>query len=158
MLTLDTAQTGGEAAHRSLGVISFEVDDQSGEDLAAGLDRLRALDGVHDVLQMAAFGKKGRLAMHVQVLAKPAALDAVVDACFQQTTTIGLRTHLVEGRALPRRFAEVAVEGQPVQVKLTERPDGTVTAKAESDHLVALPTHAARSRLRRDAERMAAMA
>ena len=158
VLTLQTAPGGGDSAHRSLGVISFEVDDQSGEDLAAGLDRLRALDGVHDVLQMAAFGKKGRLAMHVQVLARPERLDAVVDACFQETTTIGLRTHLVEGRALARRFADVAVDGRAVRVKLAERPGGSLTAKAESDHLVATPTHAARSRLRREAERMAEMA
>jgi hypothetical protein len=46
--------------HRDLAVIGCEVDDQTGEDLATGLDRLRALPGVHDVLQMPVVGKKGR--------------------------------------------------------------------------------------------------
>ena len=58
-------------------MIEFEVDDQSAEDLALGLERLRAEPGVHDVLQMPAFGKKGRMMTHVQVLARPDALDAV---------------------------------------------------------------------------------
>lgn len=145
--------------HRELVVISFEVDDQSGEDLATGLDRLRGVPGVHDVLQMAAFGKKGRLATHVQVLAAPNALDATVAACFRETTTIGLRTHVVEGRALTRRFAAVEIDGQETTVKLVERPgeDGAVavTGKAEADHLRPVASHAARMRLRQEAERLA---
>ncbi len=147
---------GGDAAsgHRALAVISFEVDDQSGEELAAGLDRVREAEGVHDVVQVAAFGKKNRMAVHVQVLVRPDRLEAAVEACFRETTTIGLRTHLVQGRALPRRFAEVVVDGHPVAVKLVERPGG-VTAKAESDSARPVAGHAARTRLRREAERLA---
>lgn len=145
--------------HRELAVISFEVDDQSGEDLATGLERLRSLPGVHDVLQMAAFGKKSRLAVHIQVLAAPDALDAAVEACFRETTTIGLRTHMVEGRALARRFAAIEVDGQGTTVKLVERPgeDGAtvVTGKAEADHLRPVASHAARMRLRQQAEQLA---
>jgi len=140
------------AGHRALGVISFEVDDQSGEELAAGLDRVRGTEGVHDVVQMAAFGKKNRLAVHVQVLARPDRLEAAVEACFRETTTIGLRTHLVQGRALVRRFREVVVDGYPVAVKLVERPGG-VTAKAEADSVRPVAGHAARTSLRREAER-----
>ncbi len=145
--------------HRELVVISFEVDDQSGEDLATGLERLRALPGVHDVLQIAAFGKKSRLAVHVQVLAAPDALDAAVEACFRETTTIGLRTHMVEGRALARRFAAVEIDGQEATVKLVERPGENgatvVTGKAEADHLRPVASHAARMRLRQQAEQAA---
>lgn len=140
--------------HRALGVIAFEVDDQSGEDLAAGLDRIRTLPGVHDIVQMAAIGKKGRMAVHVQVLAAPDALPDVTAACFRETTTIGLRTHLVEGQALRRRTARTIVDGASVDVKLVERPDGR-TRKAEADHLLGLPGHATRTRLRRQAEAMA---
>ncbi len=142
------------AGHRELAVIQFEVDDQSAEDLAAGLDRLRATEGVHDVVQMAVFGKKGRMATHVQVLARPAALEAVSEACFHETTTIGLRTHLVNSLVLPRRTAEVDVDGRRLRVKLVERPGGA-TGKAEADDALAMPGHAARARLRRRAEAMA---
>ncbi len=144
----------GASSHRALAVIAFEVDDQSGEELAAGLDLVRGTEGVHDVVQMAAFGKKNRMAVHVQVLVRPDRLEAAVEACFRETTTIGLRTHLVQGRALPRRFAEVAVDGRPVAVKLVERPGGT-TAKAESDSVRQVAGHAARTSLRREAERRA---
>ena len=150
-LVFDVADAPVEAEHRELAVISFEVDDQTGEDLATGLDRLRAMSGVHDVLQMAVIGKKGRMAVHVQVLARPDTMEQAVAACFCETTTIGLRVHTVQGRALTRRFAETEVDGQPVRVKLAERPGG-VTGKAESDHLRTVPGHAARARLRRAAE------
>ena len=142
------------AGHRELAVIAFEVDDQSGEDLAAGLDHIRAADGVHDVLQMAAYGKKGRIAVHIQVLARPDALDAVVEVCFRETTTIGLRTHVVQGRALKRRFAQVQVDGHDLHVKVVDRPGGP-TGKAEADHMRSLPGQAARTGLRRAAERLA---
>lgn len=156
VLSLDTAETGAAPAHRDLSVISFEVDDQSGEDLAAGLDRVRSLDGVHDIVQMAAFGKKNRLAVHVQVLVKPSALEAAIEACFRETTTIGLRTHEVKGRALPRRFSDVVVNGHAVRVKLADRPGGT-TGKAEADQVLALEGHAARVALKRAAETKAGM-
>jgi uncharacterized protein (DUF111 family) len=141
-------------AYRELAVVSFEVDDQSPEDLAAGLERVRALRGVHDALQMPAFGKKGRMAAHIQVLAAPEALAAVVDACFRQTTTIGLRTQIVQGRTLPRHAAEVAVQGRAVRVKRVARPGGA-TGKAEADDLRDVAGQAERARLRQQAERMA---
>jgi uncharacterized protein (TIGR00299 family) protein len=155
-LVFDTAEASPASHHRELAVISFEVDDQSGEDLATGLERVRATPGVHDVIQMPAFGKKSRLAVHVQVLAAPGALDAAVDACFRETTTIGLRTHLVQGRALPRHFATVEIDGHPLTVKLVERPGAagipSLTGKVEADHIRPIATHAARAHLRRDAE------
>jgi uncharacterized protein (TIGR00299 family) protein len=149
----DAQAAAPAGTHRELAVIGFEVDDQSGEDLAAGLDRLRGLAGVHDVLQSPVFGKKSRMAVHVQVLAAPEALDAVIEACFAETTTIGLRTHLVQGRALPRHISEVEVDGARLRVKSVARPGGA-TAKAESDDALHLAGHAARARLRRRAEAM----
>jgi uncharacterized protein (TIGR00299 family) protein len=142
------------AGHRELAVIGFEIDDQPAEDLAAGLDRLRAMPGVHDVLQMPAFGKKGRMATHVQVLARPDLLEEAIAGCFRETTTIGLRSHVVQGRALPRRQQDVRVDGRTVRVKHVERPGGA-TCKAEADDLLSLAGHDARVRLRRAAEALA---
>ncbi len=148
----DEAPTPGPATgHRELLVVSFEVDDQSSEDLAAGVARLRAMPAVHDVLLMQAFGKKGRLATHVQVLASPAETEAVVEACFAQTTTIGLRTQIVAARALPRRMREVSVQGRTMRVKIVERPGG-VTGKAEADDLADAATQEQRAAWRRAAE------
>jgi uncharacterized protein (DUF111 family) len=109
---------------------------------------------VHDVVQMPAIGKKGRMAVHVQILASPEAAEGAIEACFRETTTIGLRLHVVQGRALARRFADVDVAGRTLRVKCVERPGGA-TGKAESDQLLHLETHAARARLRRQAEQQA---
>ena len=60
-LVLHTAQAerGTAPAHRLLAVIGFEVDDQSGEDLATGLERLRELPGVLRCRAMADHRQEG---------------------------------------------------------------------------------------------------
>jgi uncharacterized protein (TIGR00299 family) protein len=151
VLVFDRDETPAGIPHRNLLVVTFEVDDQSPEDLATGLERLRSLPEVHDVLTMPATGKKGRLTMHVQVLASVDAEEKVVAACFTQTTTIGLRTQLVSARALPRQIVSVRTPDGQIRVKRVDRPGGA-TAKAELDDLAPIETHAARARLRRAAE------
>jgi uncharacterized protein (TIGR00299 family) protein len=150
-LIVETAPASADHTHRELLVVTFEVDDQSPEDLAAGLAQLRATPGVHDALQLSAFGKKSRLTTQIQVLAAPAQAEAVIAACFTHTTTIGLRTQLVQARALARRIEEISIDGKPVRVKITDRPGGP-TRKAEADDLAHAPSHAARTALRRRAE------
>ncbi len=152
VLVFDTDATAPDPTpHRTLLVVTFEIDDQSAEDLATGLDRIRATPGVHDALIMPAFGKKGRMTTHVQILADPGQEDDVIDACFAQTTTIGLRTQLVSARALPRHLNAATIDGRPIRLKTVRRPGGTTT-KAELDDLAPGETHAARTRLRRLAE------
>jgi uncharacterized protein (TIGR00299 family) protein len=150
-LILETASAAADATHRELLVVTFEVDDQSPEDLAAGLAQLRATPGIHDALQLSAVGKKSRLTTQIQVLAAPGQTETVIAACFTHTTTIGLRTQMVQARALPRRIEEVYVDGTPIRVKITDRPGGP-TRKAEADDLAHAPSHAARTLLRRRAE------
>jgi len=136
----------------SVAVIAFEVDDQSPEDLAMGLDRLRELPGVLDVLQMAAFGKKGRMSVHVQILADPDAAEPVTAAVFAQTTTLGVRSHVVERRILTREQVQVDLGEHTLRVKLATR--GNVrTAKVESDDLRAVGADCVeRARIRRAIE------
>ncbi|MBE7244456.1 MAG: LarC family nickel insertion protein [Actinomycetospora chiangmaiensis] len=147
-------QDAAREGHRDIGVVEFEVDDQTAEDLAQGLDRLRAHADVLDAVQMPVFGKKGRMMTHVRVLTRAAGLDAAIGACFRETTTIGLRYRIVSGIALPRGSVTVEAEGRPVRVKTVARPGGR-TAKAEADDALAGEDHAARARLRRAAEGIA---
>jgi uncharacterized protein (TIGR00299 family) protein len=137
--------------HRRMEVIDFEVDDQTGEDLAMGLERLRAHATVLDVVQCSVYGKKGRMMAKIQVLARPERLDAVIEACFRETTTIGLRHHTVHGVVLERRVQTVHVRGQDLRVKLVSRPGGR-TAKTECDDVQRHDGHAARIAMRVDAE------
>ena len=141
-----------QGADHEVALIAFEVDDQSPEDLAIALDHLRAHPGVLDVLQIPAIGKKGRMAAHLQILAEPAAAEDVLQACFNETTTLGLRWQTVERRVLARRQSTVQLAGRSVRVKVAERPEAR-TAKAESDDLLALSGgRAAREQARRAAE------
>ena len=132
-------------AEDRVAVLSFEVDDQSPEDLAVGLDNLRALDGVLDVLQAPAFGKKGRIAAQIQVLAREHAREAITAACFSETTTLGLRWE-IKRRAILRRE-------ETGGVKLVTRPGGVKTAKADIDRLADSESgHAERMARRRQEE------
>jgi uncharacterized protein (TIGR00299 family) protein len=138
----------------ALTVIEFEIDDQPAEDLAVALDRLRGLPAVIDAMQTPAFGKKGRMMASVRLLVRPAGAEAVSEAVFRETTTLGLRRHEVRRAVLRRSEQAVEVDGSQVRVKRAERPGGP-TAKAEVDDAQALGGQAARSDLRRAAEQAA---
>ena len=123
LVVYETGETSIDAAREQIAVVSFEVDDQTPEDLAIGLQSLRARDGVLDVVQSPVFGKKGRMMASVQVLCVEQQLPAVLDACFVETTTIGVRWR-IENRAVLSRHA--TDDG----VKIVERPHGR-TAKMD---------------------------
>ena len=142
-----------KTANDRITVCGFEVDDQSPEDLAVALDRLRALDGVLDVVQAPVFGKKGRLAAQVQVLAHSDACARVIDEVFAQTTTLGVRWHEVKRRVLQRDEVRVDGAAGAVRVKRARRPGKVLTAKAEMDDVAALASERrARERVRGEAE------
>ena len=147
---LDTA-----AQRERIAVCEFEIDDQTGEDLALALDRLRDHDGVLDVSSHAMHGKKGRLAVHVRLLARLAAVESAIEACLCETTTLGVRWHEVGRVALARESVTVRVDGRPIRVKSARRPPGGIrTSKAEIDDLATVAGgHAERERLRAAADR-----
>ena len=141
------------AASDRVTVCTFEVDDQSPEDLAVALDRLRALDGVLDVVQAPVFAKKGRLGAQVQVLAHPGARARIIDEVFAQTTTLGVRWHEVNRVVLTRDEIQVDGDGGTVRVKRALRPGRGFTVKAEMDDVAALGVgRKARERVRYQAE------
>ena len=148
-------QPGASARRECIAVCEFEIDDQTGEDLALALDRLRDLDGVLDVSSHAMHGKKGRLAVHVRLLTRLAAVEPVLESCFRETTTLGVRWHEVSRATLARESRTVTVDGHMVRVKSAYRPgEATRTAKVEIDDLAPVAGgHAARERLRASAER-----
>jgi len=152
LVSRELVQSASPLTHRELTVIEFDVDDQSPEDLCVGLDRIRALDGIHDVVQFSGIGKKGRSFAHIRILAAPAMLERTIEACFAETTTIGLRYYTVNGRALARSINSVEVDGRRMRVKSVERLSGHWTAKAEIEDVAREGNQSERTRLRRQAE------
>jgi uncharacterized protein (DUF111 family) len=83
-----------------------------------------------------------------ELLVRPERREDIVEACFRQTSTLGLRRQS-EGRViLPRRTHD----REGLSVKTATRPDGLTSAKAESDDLARLDTLEGRRAAARRAE------
>ncbi len=152
VLVFDTAETGPNSHGDSVISIEFEIDDQTPEDLAIGLDHVRAHPQVLDVVQAPVFGKKGRVAISVRVLCRSAAVDEVSALCFLETTTLGVRLLDVRRRTLARTASEVGVGARTLSMKHAER-GSEVTTKVEAESLRDVRGHAERQRLRTAADR-----
>jgi uncharacterized protein (DUF111 family) len=131
-------------------VLNFEIDDMTGEEIAVAADRLRTVEGVLDLSIGHVQGKKGRLMQSFRLLVRPDRADAVIERCFLETSTIGLRTAEEHRVVLPRELARAAAGGMEIGIKTVER-GGSTTTKAESDDLAA-DSLEARRRLKRLAE------
>jgi pyridinium-3,5-bisthiocarboxylic acid mononucleotide nickel chelatase len=120
----------GSANQDSVAVLSFDIDDMTGEEIGVAAQRLRALPGVLDLSVGMRLGKKGRFTSDVRLLVTPEARENVAAACLSETSTIGLRWRVEQRVVLPR----TAVSGATgFRAKQVTRPGGEVTVKAESD-------------------------
>jgi pyridinium-3,5-bisthiocarboxylic acid mononucleotide nickel chelatase len=132
-------------------IISFEIDDMTGEEIATAADRLRAVEGVLDLTIASVQGKKGRGMQSLRLLVRPDRSSAVVERCFLETSTIGLRIHEEQRVCLRRRLATIKTDDDTrVGVKTVERV-GITSTKAENDDLLA-DSLEERRRLKRRAE------
>jgi hypothetical protein len=138
------------AALERIMILSFEIDDMTGEEIGVAADRLRTVEGVLDLSIGQVQGKKGRLMQSFRLLVGPDQVDAVIERCFLETSTIGLRVAEERRVVLPRRLDRAEADGIEIGIKTVERGGGTTT-KAESDDLAA-DSLAARRRLKRLAE------
>lgn len=119
--------------------LACDLDDMTGEEIAAAAEALRALEGVADLVLTSGQGKKGRLFQRLELLVDPVHETTVAAAMFERTSTLGLRRIALERMILPRA-AEV-LDG--MRRKRAERPSGP-TWKAESDDLNDAPNLAER--------------
>jgi uncharacterized protein (TIGR00299 family) protein len=135
-------------------VLSFEIDDMSGEEIAVAADRLRQLAGVLDLSIGQRSGKKGRPMHAFHLLVQPDSTEAAVERCFLETSTIGLRIREERRVKLPRELQRTRHGDIEVGIKTVRRPGEQSTAKAESDDLGGDSLHA-RRRLKQRAEQAA---
>ncbi|MGZ8469476.1 MAG: nickel pincer cofactor biosynthesis protein LarC [Gemmatirosa sp.] len=128
----------------SLVLLAADVDDMSGEYLAAAADALRAA-GALDVVLLPTVMKKGRPGTRLEVLATPELAPQVEARIFADTTTIGVRWSRVARRALPRAQHEIDVDGHRVRVKISRTPDGRARVKPEFEDVAAAAAASGRS-------------
>lgn len=139
-LLIDAGQAASDggypAAGDQVGVLRFDLDDQTGEELAWSLARLRETAGVLSATSVSAIGKQGRPTVQVELLTRPDALRAVARACFDYTTTLGLRWQLQSRLTLHREQVRVDLGQRELRVKRARRP-GELSAKTEAADLAA---------------------
>jgi len=138
-LVIDTAAVRDASADPAMRhvdavtLIEFDIDDMTGEEIGLAAERLRALHGTLDVTLGTRLGKKGRPVTDVRVLGRVEATEAIARACFQETTTLGLRIREERRHVLARDEVAASVGGASLRVKVAARPGGATTAKAEHD-------------------------
>jgi uncharacterized protein (TIGR00299 family) protein len=118
-------------------VIEADLDDADPQLLAAFAERARAL-GAADVTQSPLAMKKGRSGIRLTVVAPVGARERLVDALFEETTTIGCRWHVVRREECEREVRSVATPWGPVRVKVARWKGRIVNRKPEHDDCAAL--------------------
>lgn len=131
------AHDAAPAGAGALVKLETEVDDCTGEALGNALAMLFSA-GAREAHYVPIYMKKNRPAYQVEVLCTQDLVPAMERILFEQTTTIGVRRHLVERTALPRRMAEVQTPLGPARVKVVTLPSGAERAYPEHDSVVAL--------------------
>lgn len=116
--------------------IEFDIDDMTGEELAFSLDLIRQFDGVIDVTVQTARGKKNRAVELVRILASTTNYQNIIEYCFIQTSTIGLRYRFETRAHLSRTLHDVNDNA----FKSVTRPNGIKTIKIEHEQLTTLQT------------------
>jgi len=135
----------------SVVLISCEIDDQTPEDLALGLEHIRQMPDVLSVHTASYTGKQGRLSVHVEVLTTRDGQERVIEALFSETTTLGLRYQQIQRRCLAREQHQVAYRNRSLAVKSAQRGP-TRTAKTELREVADIGSAAQRQRIRQAGE------
>lgn len=98
-------------------LIEANIDDSSPQVLGALFDTALK-QGALDMFLTPVVMKKNRLATKLTLLAEIDKIDALIEAVFKETSTIGVRYFPVERRILERKSVKVAVLGEKVSVKI----------------------------------------
>lgn len=114
--------------------LQANIDDMTGELASFALRKVMA-SGAVDVWMVPSTMKKGRPGIVFSALAKVDAAERVARAILEETSTIGVRQHLVERRELPRESFGLATPWGPVRVKRSQLADGSSRWKAEFSDL-----------------------
>ncbi len=128
---------------RAMVVLESNVDDLDPRVWPTVLEALLAA-GAADAWLTPTLMKKGRPAHTLSVLCGPAEAGRIRALVFDLTSTIGVRETTVTRWALDRGWVDVAVDGQPVAVKVAHRAGAIVHATPEFDDVAALASRLGR--------------
>jgi uncharacterized protein (DUF111 family) len=118
VLRVVLAETAGARESTQVSILEANIDDSTPEILGYAMERLLelgALDVSYQALQM----KKNRPGTLLRVIAKPEDQEALAEAIFAETSTIGLRLIDAERRVRAREIREVDLGYGKVRMKVT---------------------------------------
>lgn len=123
-------------ASRSVFIVEATIDDATPQLLAHFLERALE-EGALDATLSPVVMKKNRLGTKLSVLVESARLDALIEAVFRETTSIGVRYYPVGRRVLEREIRPVRVDGRKIGLKVATLAGRPVNVQPEYDDLVA---------------------
>ena len=130
LIGVDNAtESAGPVAER-LWMIETNMDDISPQILGHVMDRafdLGALDCYFTSVQM----KKNRPGVLLSILCRAEQRSALTALLFSETTTLGIRAHEIERRALQRKIVVVETQYGPIDVKVAQLNGHVVKAMPE---------------------------
>jgi hypothetical protein len=129
-LLIGESAPAADTPPKVVAVMETNIDDLNPEvyeHVMARLFRAGALDVFLTPIQM----KKNRPATLLRVICRPADSAAMTSILFEETSTLGVRRHLMERETLPRTIREVQTPYGPVRVKMARLPNGRVKAAPE---------------------------
>lgn len=118
------------AEHKKVYMIEANIDDSSPQVLGAFFETAFKR-GALDVFLTPVIMKKNRLATKLTLLAEIDKIDNLIEAIFQETSTIGIRYFPVERRILERKSVKVPVLGEKVSIKVASSGGKTINIQPE---------------------------
>jgi len=110
--------------------LETNLDDMNPQFYDSVMDSLFAA-GARDVFLTPIQMKKNRPATLLRVICRPADSATMTGILFEETSTLGVRRHLMERETLPRSIWEAHTPYGPVRVKSARLPDGRIKAAPE---------------------------
>ncbi|MGB7726634.1 MAG: nickel pincer cofactor biosynthesis protein LarC [Candidatus Acidiferrum sp.] len=128
----EIAATTADTHGGTIRVLEANLDDMNPQIFGYLLEKALAA-GALDVFATPVQMKKNRPGTLVTVLCKPEDEAKFQAMLFAETTTLGIRSHLVERHALPREFVKVSTRFGEVRVKLSRTAGRVQHASPEFD-------------------------
>ncbi len=125
----------GEREHRrsqTVCVLEATIDDATPEQVGFTQERLLEA-GVLDVFLTPVLMKKSRPGTNITVLAELDGRESATEILFRESTTLGVRSYLVERDILERRFVTVKTRYGSVKIKEARRHGELLNAAPEYD-------------------------
>lgn len=110
---------------QKLVVLEANIDDMNPQWFEPLMDRLFEA-GALDVTLIPAIMKKSRPATVLQVLTEPKRRDQLLKIIFEESTTLGIRSHAVERYELTRVVKKIRTDFGTIEVKIGRDGMGTI--------------------------------